>query len=114
MNKWPNWSQACGLTSSFTTRSAPISRSDIGPREKSIGPRSAGDGPGEDHNKSRPRGLSSIWGPLYWQTFFEDNTWIFGYGLRYQFLTTVVAQPSYGGTTVTGRGGQRGDFLTAS
>ncbi|WP_143206347.1 Shedu immune nuclease family protein [Singulisphaera sp. GP187] len=58
--------------------------------------------------------ISGDWNEGDWQTFFEDNTWIFGYGLRYQFLSTVVAQPNYGGTTVTGQGGQRGDFLTAS
>lgn len=49
-----------------------------------------------------------------WQKFFENNQWIFGYGLRYQFLNVIQSQPNYGGTTVTGRGGQRGDFLTAS
>ena len=49
-----------------------------------------------------------------WQDFFEAHSWIFGYGLRYQILRTIQAQPNYGGTSVTGRGGQRGDFLTAT
>ena len=57
---------------------------------------------------------SGDWDEGDWQSFFEENTWIFGYGLRYQFLSTVVSQPSYGGANVGGRGGQRGDFLTAS
>jgi hypothetical protein len=50
----------------------------------------------------------------YWQQFFERNTWIFGYGLRYQFLHTIQPQPHYGGSAVTGKGGERGDYLTAS
>jgi hypothetical protein len=50
----------------------------------------------------------------YWQQFFERNTWIFGYGLRYQFLHTIQSQPHYGGTAVTGRGAERGDYLTAT
>lgn len=49
-----------------------------------------------------------------WQDFFEANTWIFGYGLRYQILRVIQAQPNYGGATITGAGGQRGDFLTAT
>ncbi len=49
-----------------------------------------------------------------WQDFFEENTWIFGYGLRYQILRVIQAQPNYGGATVSGVGGQRGDFLTAT
>ena len=49
-----------------------------------------------------------------WQNFFEDNTWIFGYGLRYQILRIVQSQPYYGGKTIGGTGGQRGDFLTAT
>jgi len=49
-----------------------------------------------------------------WQDFFEVNTWIFGYGLRYQILRVVQTQPNYSGTNVSGRGGQRGDFLTAT
>ena len=49
-----------------------------------------------------------------WQNFFEENTWIFGYGLRYQVLRVIQPQPDLGGSAVTGRGGQRGDFLTAT
>ena len=49
-----------------------------------------------------------------WQNFFEVNIWIFGYGLRYQILRLIQAQPNYGGATVSGMGGQRGDFLTAT
>ena len=49
-----------------------------------------------------------------WQKFFEKNTWIFGYGLRYQFLNTIQSQPNYGGSNITGQGGQRGDFLTST
>lgn len=49
-----------------------------------------------------------------WQNFFEENTWIFGYGLRYQVLRVIQPQPDLGGAAVTGRGGQRGDFLTAT
>ena len=49
-----------------------------------------------------------------WQNFFEENTWIFGYGLRYHFLRVIQNQPNYGGDSVNGRGGQRGDFLTTT
>lgn len=57
---------------------------------------------------------SGRWKEGDWQQFFENNTWIFGQGLAYQFLGVVQAQPSYGGTTVRGTGGQRGDFLAAA
>jgi len=53
-------------------------------------------------------------GEASWQDFFETHSWIFGYGLRYQILRTIQAQPNYGGGTVTGRGGQRGDFLATT
>lgn len=49
-----------------------------------------------------------------WQSFFEDNTWIFGYGLKYQILKIIQTQPAYGGTGVNGAGAQRGDFLAAT
>lgn len=51
------------------------------------------------------------WNEPDWQVFFEANTWIFGHGLDYRFLSTVTGQPHYGGITLSGRGEQRGDFL---
>ena len=47
----------------------------------------------------------------WWQSFFERNTWIFGYGLNYKILKSVQTQPRYGGMRVTGKGTQKGDFL---
>lgn len=47
-----------------------------------------------------------------WQKFFDENKWIFGYGLRYQILNITQSQPNYGGADITGRGGERGDYLT--
>lgn len=57
---------------------------------------------------------SNNWSEAEWQAFFEQNTWIFGYGLNYQFLSPVESQPDYGGRNVTGSGSQRGDFLMAT
>src|SRR5437588_138853 len=50
-------------------------------------------------------------GEDWWQSFFEQNTWIFGYGLRYQILKPVQTQPHYGGQTLGGKGTEKGDFL---
>lgn len=50
----------------------------------------------------------------YWQKFFYKNQWIFGYGLKYQFLHLITDQPSYIGASYTGTGDQRGDFLMNS
>ena len=50
----------------------------------------------------------------WWQDFFEQNKWIFGYGLNYQILRQEQAQPHYGGTHIDGSGGQRGDTLTST
>lgn len=50
----------------------------------------------------------------WWQDFFENNKWIFGYGLNYQILRQEQDQPYYGGTSVDGKGGQRGDYLTST
>lgn len=49
-----------------------------------------------------------------WQLFFENNTWIFGYGLNYQILKDVAVQPNYGGKQVDGKGENRGDFLKST
>ena len=48
----------------------------------------------------------------FWQDFFSTNDWIFGYGLNYQFLNLITDQPNYGGTNFSGKGAQRGDYLT--
>lgn len=53
-------------------------------------------------------------GESYWQKFFEENPWIFGYGLKYKFLNLIDSQSNYGGTNYTGKGAQRGDFLLKS
>ncbi len=47
----------------------------------------------------------------FWQKFFADNDWIFGYGLNYQFLHLLKEQPDFGGRTFEGTGSQKGDFL---
>ncbi|GAJ11150.1 unnamed protein product, partial [marine sediment metagenome] len=50
----------------------------------------------------------------YWQNFFTNNDWIFGYGLNYRFLNTLKDQPNYGGADYTGKGNQKGDYLLSS
>lgn len=50
----------------------------------------------------------------YWQNFFKTNTWIFGYGLRYQFLSLITDRPSYTGADYDGTGEQQGDYLMSS
>jgi hypothetical protein len=45
-----------------------------------------------------------------WQTFFEQNKWIFGYGLNYVILK-VEEQPHVGGIRFDRLGGQNPDFL---
>jgi len=50
-------------------------------------------------------------GEDWWQDFFEKNTWIFGYGLKYQILKSIQSQPRYGGINVAGKGLEKGDFL---
>ncbi len=50
----------------------------------------------------------------FWQKFFTENDWIFGYGLQYKFLNITTDQPNYGAEKYTGIGKQKGDFLTSS
>lgn len=46
-----------------------------------------------------------------WQTFFEKNKWIFGYGLDYKFLSILQREASVSGTNLAGRGEEFTDFL---
>ena len=50
----------------------------------------------------------------WWQKFFEDNKWIFGYGLEYVILRVEQAQAHVLGASVTGKDAQKADFLTSS
>jgi hypothetical protein len=54
------------------------------------------------------------WSEGDWEKFFRANKWIFGHSLDYRFLSEIEEQPHYGGTDVSGKGAQRGDFLMAS
>ena len=54
---------------------------------------------------------SSTWNEPEWGKFFDKNRWIFGLGLRYQFLNQLQDQAHYGGSDITGRGEQKGDYL---
>jgi hypothetical protein len=49
-----------------------------------------------------------------WQQFFQKNTWIFGYGLSYRFVSLIQSKPYLGGVTAKGRGSRLGDFLARS
>ncbi|HZL51246.1 MAG TPA: Shedu immune nuclease family protein [Terracidiphilus sp.] len=51
------------------------------------------------------------WDEPRWGKFFEMNRWIFGLGLRYQFLHQLQGQAHYGGSDVRGKGEQKGDYL---
>lgn len=50
----------------------------------------------------------------YWQTFFNNNLWIFGYGLKYQILKEITDQPIYKGADFDASGEQRGDYIMHS
>jgi hypothetical protein len=50
----------------------------------------------------------------WWQKFFEDNKWIFGYGLEYVILRIEQPQAHVRGASVTGKEAQKADFLTSS
>jgi hypothetical protein len=54
---------------------------------------------------------SQDWSEPQWEDFFWKNKWIFGYGLRYQFLGMEQRQANYGGESYKGTGKQRGEFL---
>jgi len=51
------------------------------------------------------------WAEPDWERFFKTNQWIFGLGLRFQFLSVLQSQANYGGADVTRRGEQKGEFL---
>jgi hypothetical protein len=50
----------------------------------------------------------------WWQKFFANNKWIFGYGLEYVILRVEQPQAHVAGASVTGKDAQKADFLTSS
>ena len=56
----------------------------------------------------------SDWTEPRWQSFLEENAWLLGYGLSFQFLHLLQDHPWLGGRDLSGSGGQEGDFLVAS
>ncbi|MCD4743607.1 MAG: DUF4263 domain-containing protein [Desulfobacteraceae bacterium] len=71
----------------------------------------------------RKRGLEVFYEKLYvekdwnepqWQSFFEKNTWIFGYGLDYRFLTILQREAALSGSDLDGKNTVEGDFLLGS
>ena len=51
------------------------------------------------------------WNEKNWQTFFESNSWIFGYGLDYRFLNIVQKEASVSNVDLDGKHTVIADFL---
>lgn len=51
------------------------------------------------------------WTEPSWEQFFMANEWIFGLGLRFQFLSVLQNQANYGGGGFARKGEQKGEFL---
>lgn len=46
-----------------------------------------------------------------WKDFFDENKWIFGYGLNYHIIRIEQPQADLGGKIFTGIGSKKGDYL---
>jgi len=71
----------------------------------------------------RKSGLDTFYNQLYvkkewtepqWQSFFERNTWIFGYGLDYRFLTILQREAAVSSSDLDGKNTIESDFLMGS
>jgi hypothetical protein len=51
------------------------------------------------------------WTETVWEKFFMSNEWIFGLGLRFQYLSVLQNQANYGGGGFARKGEQKGEFL---
>lgn len=54
------------------------------------------------------------WDEKDWQKFFENNTWIFGYGLDYKFLTIIQREAHVSNTDLDGKNSVITDFILGS
>jgi hypothetical protein len=54
------------------------------------------------------------WSEPQWQKFFEENQWIFGYGLDYRFLSILQREAAVSDVDLDGTNTVFGDFLAGS
>jgi len=54
------------------------------------------------------------WSEPKWQSFFNNNTWIFGYGLDYRFQSILQREASVSDSDVDGKNTIKTDFLLGS
>jgi len=54
------------------------------------------------------------WTEPQWQAFFEKNTWIFGYGLDYRFLSILQREAAVSDSDLDGKNTVESDFLLGS
>lgn len=54
------------------------------------------------------------WNEAQWQKFFSDNTWIFGYGLDYRFLSILQKEAAVSDADIDGKNTVNSDFLMGS
>ncbi|NQU55535.1 MAG: DUF4263 domain-containing protein [Bacteroidetes bacterium] len=55
--------------------------------------------------------IKQDWNEPKWQSFFNDNSWIFGYGLDYQFLNIIQKEAKVSDIDVDGSNTVISDFL---
>lgn len=54
------------------------------------------------------------WNEPQWQQFFAENTWIFGYGLDYRFLSILQKESAVSDVDLDGKNTVNSDFLMGS
>lgn len=54
------------------------------------------------------------WTEPQWQQFFSENTWIFGYGLDYRFLSILQKEAAVSDVDIDGKNTVNSDFLMGS
>lgn len=55
--------------------------------------------------------VENDWNEPQWQAFFEKNTWIFGYGLDYRFLSILQREASVSNSDLDGKNTVQNDYL---
>lgn len=58
--------------------------------------------------------IKQDWDEPKWQQFFADNTWIFGYGLDYRFLSILQKEAAVSNVDIDGKNTVNSDFLMGS